>query len=161
MSRGMPSWAALLGLLAVAGYQNRDRISEWLEDAHKSVEVGNGPPAADSSDKGILSEIGSILTSDDPAGNLADAIGELVNRFKTSGDAEIADSWVSSERNLGVSPEQLERAIGPYTLTELETKTGLSREELLERLSRDLPQAVDHMTPFGRVPTVKEAEHLV
>ena len=30
MSRGFPSMTALLGLLAVAGYQNRDKIAEWL-----------------------------------------------------------------------------------------------------------------------------------
>ena len=30
MSRGMPSMVALLGLLAVAGYQNRDKIAEML-----------------------------------------------------------------------------------------------------------------------------------
>ena len=30
MSRGMPSMTALLGLLAVAGYQNRDKIAEML-----------------------------------------------------------------------------------------------------------------------------------
>lgn len=30
MSKGYPSMTALLGLLAVAGYQNRDRIAEWL-----------------------------------------------------------------------------------------------------------------------------------
>jgi hypothetical protein len=30
MSRGMPSMIALLGLLAVAGYQNRDKIAEAL-----------------------------------------------------------------------------------------------------------------------------------
>ena len=28
MSRGMPSMVALLGLLAVAGYQNRDKLKE-------------------------------------------------------------------------------------------------------------------------------------
>jgi hypothetical protein len=30
MARGMPSMVALLGLLAVAGYQNRDKIAEAL-----------------------------------------------------------------------------------------------------------------------------------
>src|SRR5690348_2524945 len=30
MNRGFPSMTALLGLLAVAGYQNRDKIAEML-----------------------------------------------------------------------------------------------------------------------------------
>jgi len=33
MSRGMPSMTALLGLLAIAGYQNRDKLAEMLGHA--------------------------------------------------------------------------------------------------------------------------------
>ena len=35
MSRGMPSMTALLGLLALAGYQNRDKLAELLKGAGK------------------------------------------------------------------------------------------------------------------------------
>ena len=31
-NRGLPSMTALLGLLAIAGYQNRDKIAEMLDD---------------------------------------------------------------------------------------------------------------------------------
>ena len=31
MSRGLPSMTALLGLLALAGYQNRDKLAELLK----------------------------------------------------------------------------------------------------------------------------------
>lgn len=33
MSRGFPSMTALLGLLAIAGYQNKDKIAELLRGA--------------------------------------------------------------------------------------------------------------------------------
>ena len=33
MDRGLPSMTALLGLLAVAGFQNRDKIAEMLRGA--------------------------------------------------------------------------------------------------------------------------------
>jgi len=38
-------------------------------------------------------------------------------------------------------------------LDTLSRQTGLSREELLARLSRELPNAVDKYTPQGRIPT--------
>ena len=38
----------------------------------------------------------------------------------------------------------------PYR--DLEQQTGLSQEELLARLSRELPTAVDKYTPEGRLP---------
>ena len=37
MNRGFPSMTALLGLLAVAGYQNRDKIAEMLGGIGKST----------------------------------------------------------------------------------------------------------------------------
>jgi hypothetical protein len=41
MSRGFPSMTALLALLAVAGYQNRDKIAEWLNaSARKNFRRG-------------------------------------------------------------------------------------------------------------------------
>ena len=40
MSRGFPSMMALLGLLAVAGYQNRDKIAEMLGGLSKPGSAG-------------------------------------------------------------------------------------------------------------------------
>ncbi|HZW47790.1 MAG TPA: YidB family protein, partial [Microvirga sp.] len=54
--------------------------------------------------------------------------------------------------NKDIAPQQLEQAIGPDVLDSLTQQTGLSREEILARLSRDLPRAVDQYTPEGRLP---------
>ena len=43
MSRGMPSITALLGLLAVAGYQNRDKLAEMLKGATSGNQAGGVP----------------------------------------------------------------------------------------------------------------------
>jgi len=37
MSRGYPSMTALLALLAIAGYQNRDKIAEWVNAAQRKA----------------------------------------------------------------------------------------------------------------------------
>ena len=42
MSRGMPSMTALLGLLALAGYQNRDKLAEMV----RNVGAGQSKPGA-------------------------------------------------------------------------------------------------------------------
>jgi hypothetical protein len=53
VSRGYPSMTALLAVLAIAGYQNRDKIAEWLKNAQgkldspprgSSASAGGGPP---------------------------------------------------------------------------------------------------------------------
>jgi hypothetical protein len=45
------------------------------------------------------------------------------------------------------------QAIGPDVRESLSQQTGLSRDEIVARLSRELPQAVDKYTPEGRLPT--------
>jgi YidB-like protein len=59
---------------------------------------------------------------------------------------------VSDGPNKEIAPPQLKQAIGADVLTALEKQTGLSQDELLARLSRELPPAVDKYTPDGRLP---------
>jgi uncharacterized protein YidB (DUF937 family) len=92
---------------------------------------------------------------------LSGGLGELVDRFKQKGQGQAADSWVSTGPNQPLARDQLEQAIGPDVLSTLTQHTGLSREELLSRLTRDLPAAVDKFTPHGRLPTEDEASRLI
>jgi uncharacterized membrane protein YeaQ/YmgE (transglycosylase-associated protein family) len=70
----------------------------------------------------------------------------------------IVGAFVATSRgpNKQIAPQQLEKALGPDVLETLSRHTGLSREELLSRLSKNLPEAVDKYTPEGRIPTATE-----
>jgi uncharacterized protein YidB (DUF937 family) len=153
--RGMPSLVALLGLLAVAGYQNREKLSEFLRKR------GGAPGQPDQRNGGLLEGLGGLLGGATTGSVLSGGLCDLVERFKQSGHAEAADSWVSKGPNRPIGPDELGRAIGPEVLATLSQQTGLSREELLSRLTRTLPKAVDELTPEGRVPTENEAARLV
>ena len=65
----------------------------------------------------------------------------------------VATMYSRKQAVTGLTPPKLEEAIGPDVLDTLSKQTGLSREELLARLSRELPDAVDKYTPQGRLPT--------
>jgi uncharacterized protein YidB (DUF937 family) len=149
MSRGYPSLTALLGLLAIAGYQNRDKIAEMLGGLGKST-LG---AAGQSGISGWLEHIKGRLGGTNSGALLSGGLGELVDRFKQSGHGDTADSWVKSGPNKQCTAAQLEQAIGPEVMEALAKQTGLSREELVARLCRDLPDAVDKYTPEGRLPT--------
>jgi len=140
---------ALLGLLAVAGYQNRDKIAEMLGGLGQSTPAGTGQSGI----SGLLGQLGRSLGSASAGGILNGGLGELLDRFTQSGQGETAESWIKTGPNKPVTPPQLEQAIGPEVLDTLSKQTGLSREELLARLSRELPNAVDKYTPQGRLPT--------
>jgi len=162
MSSGFPSMTALLGLLAVAGYQNRDKIGEWLGGRGQGAPAPGGlpqtgQPAPQGGQTGGLSGVLDELRRNlgggaSPGGILSGGLGELVDRFRQNGHGETADSWVRPGPNQPIAPTQLEQAIGPDVLDTLSRQTGLSQQELLARLSRELPQAVDRYTPDGRLP---------
>ncbi len=151
MSRGFPSMTALLGLLAVAGFQNKDKIGEMLGGLRQGSTGGAGAAASPglSGLGGLLGGLGGASAG----GFLSGGLGELVERFKQNGHGEPAQSWVGNGPNQAISPPQLEQAIGTDVLATLSQQTGLSRDELLARLSRELPEAVHRYTPDGRLPT--------
>jgi uncharacterized protein YidB (DUF937 family) len=137
---------ALLGLLAIAGYQNREKIGEMLGKLGQGSAQGAG-------DDGLLGKLGGLFGGDDkPDDVVSGGVGELVDRFRQSGHGDVADSWVRTGPNAQLTPDQLDKALGPETLGTLSAKTGLSREELLKRLAGVLPSAVDQYTPEGRLP---------
>ena len=157
MSKSSPSLIALLGLVAVAGYQNRGRISEMLSDAqHKSPSDTTRPKEVERSG-GFLAEIGNLFGAGAVGSTLSSGLYDLINRFKDTGRATPADTWVSSQANMPIDATDLESAIGQETLDELSQKTGLSRNELLLRLTAALPEVVNRFTPNGRLPTETEA----
>src|SRR5215218_8105739 len=151
MSRGFPSMTALLGLLAIAGYQNRDKLAELLGGS-----ASHNPGAPGQPQQGGLGGLLGNLGSGGVGGLLGGGLGELVERFRQNGQGEVAESWVGHGPNKEVAPNQLEQAIGPDVVATLSQQTGLSRDEILARLSRELPTAVDKYTPEGRLPTEQE-----
>ncbi len=160
MSKGYPSMTALLGLLAVAGYQNRDKLAELFKGHGSGIDHSRPPVVpAPSSTSGTnpLSSLAGLLGGVGTAGAgglIASGLSELVDHFTKGGHGETASSWINHGPNRDIPEEDLARAIGPETLDHLTQQTGLSRAALLSRLSRELPSAVDRYSPDGRLPVL-------
>jgi uncharacterized protein YidB (DUF937 family) len=60
-----------------------------------------------------------------------------------------------------ISESDLAKSIGTDDIDALVKHTGLSRNELLAGLSRELPNAIDELTPEGRLPSPDEASRWV
>ena len=150
MSRGLPSMTALLGLLALAGYQNRDKLAELLKGAGSNTQPGTSTQQGPLG--GLLGSLSGAAAGGGVAGLLGGGLGELLDRFNQNGQGDAAESWINKGPNKELAPPQLKQAIGVDVLAALEQQTGLSQEELLARLSRELPSAIDQYTPDGRIP---------
>jgi uncharacterized protein YidB (DUF937 family) len=144
---------ALLALLAMAGYQNRDKIAEWLKTAQRKMDA---PASSSGATAGLPGKLYGMLAGTSIGDLLSGGLRDLVDAFKQAGHGDVADSWVGRGPNKQIAPSELEQAIGPQVLATLSEQTGLSREEILAGLSKSLPEAVDKYTPEGRIPAATE-----
>jgi uncharacterized protein YidB (DUF937 family) len=154
---------ALLGVLAVAGYQNRDKIAEVLRGLqNRQPRNGEELRPAGKADGGLgglfggQGGLGDMLGGLTTGGILSGGLGDLLKTFQQNGHGDKADTWVQTGPNAPIERDQLSEALGSDVLDELAAKTGLSREDILERLTRDLPKAVDDLTPEGKLPSEED-----
>jgi uncharacterized protein YidB (DUF937 family) len=139
-SSGMsPLTMALLGVLAYRTMKGKGRLADML--------------GAGKSTGGGLGGFGG--------GALSGGLQDLLDRFRQSGQGDKAQSWVSAGANKQIAPHELEEALGEERIQWLMQETGMSREELVAGLSRELPDAVDRLTPDGRVPDDNEADDII
>ena len=124
MSRGMPSMIALLGLLAVAGYQNRGKIADVLGGLKQQPGAGPGQTNQQGGQGGVLGNLGGLLSGASVGTVLSGGLRDLVEHFKQNGHGQAADSWVKPGPNQQLAPDQLEQAIGPDMLNTLTHKPG-------------------------------------
>ncbi|MER5259391.1 MULTISPECIES: YidB family protein [unclassified Streptomyces] len=82
-------------------------------------------------------------------------LGGLMDMITKSGlvSQDQLDSWVGKGDNQPLSPDQVKQAVPDETLDKVATDAGVSRDEAADQIARQLPQAVDKLTPEGQVPT--------
>lgn len=160
MSRS--AMTALLSVLAVAGFQNRDKIAEVLRGLAANSqrpadpnEISTTEPNASTrpgSLDGLFAGLGDLLGGSSSGGILSGGLGGILDQFSRNGHVDKVESWVHEGPNTEIDDRSLSEALGPEVLQDIASRTGLSQEEILSRLSRDLPRAVDGLTPDGRLP---------
>ncbi|MBK7631967.1 MAG: DUF937 domain-containing protein [Ignavibacteriales bacterium] len=76
----------------------------------------------------------------------------IISQFDSKGLGDIIGSWVGTGNNLPISADQLQSVLGADTVKNLASKLGMDSNALVGQLSNFLPQAVDKLTPDGKVP---------
>jgi uncharacterized protein YidB (DUF937 family) len=165
-----PITMALLGLLAYRTVEGKGRLAEMLGRAPSggvagsSAQAGGSPASPAPSGGGIGGLLSGLLGGGGATaagGLLSTGLRDLVNRFQQNGQGDKAQSWVGSGANQSITPAELEQGLGSDRISWLMQETGMSRDELLKGLSRELPGTVDKLTPQGRLPTEHEATKMI
>jgi uncharacterized protein YidB (DUF937 family) len=77
----------------------------------------------------------------------------IVTHLEQQGLGGVARSWVSSGANQAITPAQINQLFSSGILGELAAKSGMSPQELAQKLSQALPAAIDKLTPGGNAPS--------
>lgn len=83
--------------------------------------------------------LGGLLAGGAAGSVLSGGLNDLLKQFQEKGQSETANSWVSPGPNKQISPGDLASALGADQISTLTSQTGLSRDELLAGLARQLP----------------------
>jgi uncharacterized protein YidB (DUF937 family) len=105
--------------------------------------------------------LGGLLAGGAAGGALSGGLNDLLKQFQEKGQTETANSWVSNGPNKQISPGDLASALGADQISTLTSQTGLSRDELLAGLAKQLPDVINQLTPNGRLPTANEASRWI
>jgi uncharacterized protein YidB (DUF937 family) len=113
---------------------------------------GGGPEAGGGLGGMLPGGLGGLLGGLVGGGGL----GAIVDQFRQNGYGDQVDSWVGRGQNRRIAPDELEQALGPDAVQDLEQETGMPRHQMLSDLADELPDAVDQFTPEGRLPSEDE-----
>ncbi|MGY4475668.1 YidB family protein [Bradyrhizobium sp. USDA 3364] len=100
--------------------------------------------------------LGGLLAGGAAGTVLSGGLGDLLNQLQQKGHGDAANSWVGNGPNKQIAPGDLASALGADQIDSLASQSGMSRDDLLQGLSRYLPDAINHLTPDGRLPSGDE-----
>src|SRR6202047_1030969 len=77
----------------------------------------------------------------------------IARQFEKNGFGDTMKAWISQGRNLPITAEQIEQGRGYERGKSLAGGRGLPADKPAELLAQQLPQAIDKVTPDGKIPS--------
>lgn len=111
--------------------------------------------------------IGSVLSNmlggsnNNSSGSIVtDVLGSLIrnqggmegifNQLQKGGLDDLLNSWIGTEKNQPLNPNQVNDVFGDETLSQVAQQAGVDKSQAQDILSQALPQIIDMLTPNGR-----------
>ncbi|MBN1396618.1 MAG: DUF937 domain-containing protein [Bacteroidetes bacterium] len=95
----------------------------------------------------LVNELMGLLNNQQIGG-----ISGLVEKLSAKGLGDVVNSWISTGKNMPVSPQQIQNALGSDTISQIAAKLGVNTDKASKQVSNMLPQIVDRLTPGGKMP---------
>ena len=79
-------------------------------------------------------------------------LNAIVAKLEQAGFGDQVKSWIGTGQNLPITADQLRQVLGSDVVRQMAAKYNIPVDQLSEILAHQLPQAVDHASPDGRLP---------
>ena len=79
-------------------------------------------------------------------------LSSIVAKLQQAGFGDQVKSWIGNGQNLPITADQLKQVLGSDAARQLAAKFNIPIDQLSEILAQQLPTAVDHASPDGKLP---------
>jgi len=79
-------------------------------------------------------------------------LNAIVAKLQQAGFGDQVKSWIGNGQNLPITAEQLQQVLGSDTVKQLAARFNIPVDQLAKVLAQQLPAAVDHASPDGKLP---------
>ncbi|MFC1671420.1 YidB family protein [Spirochaetota bacterium] len=110
-----------------------DKMIDTIEDIKKDVDENDG----------ILDELKDTIKQT--------GVGSTMEDFKKKGLGGTLATWISPDKNEPITKEQIMDIFGSDKILKFSKRSGLSEDEVSDKLTRLLPEIIDKSTPGGKI----------
>jgi uncharacterized protein YidB (DUF937 family) len=106
--------------------------------------------------KSALSQLGAavlpVVMSEVMGTGSQGGLNAIVAKLQQAGLGDQVKSWIGNGQNLPITAEQLQQVLGSDTVKQLAARFNIPVDQLAKVLAQQLPLAVDHASPDGKLP---------
>ena len=106
--------------------------------------------------KGVLGQVEAavvpVVLSEVLGNGGQGGLSAIVAKLQQAGLGEQVKSWIGNGQNLPISAEQLQQVLGSDAVKQLAARFNIPVDQLAKVLAQQLPIAVDHASPNGKLP---------
>jgi uncharacterized protein YidB (DUF937 family) len=79
-------------------------------------------------------------------------LNAIVAKLQQAGFGDQVRSWIGNGQNLPITAEQLQQVLGSDAVRQIAAKFNIPVDQITQILAQQLPKAVDHASPDGKLP---------
>jgi uncharacterized protein YidB (DUF937 family) len=105
---------------------------------------------------GILGQLGAAVLptvlSEVLGSGSQGGLNAIVAKLQQAGLGNQVSSWLGNGQNLPITADQIKQVLGSDVVRQLAAKYNIPVDQISEVLAHQLPIAVDHASPNGKLP---------